>query len=500
MGPPACRAATRGGRVLLLVTTALVIFGTIFVASASEGQSAANGGISLFDHDPRPGLSVPRASSRSTGAPACDSSGWSRAPRFLSVGSGLLLAVKAVGVTANGGKRWLDLRVIDLQPSELFKLCCVLFIAWLVATPPRRAESLGPACLWTAPVSLGCGLIVLEPDIGTARWSLVIVVAMLAVAGLVAATARSVVVAARGCRGRRVLCCAQAVLGEAILLLPASQLQPARQRLPAAAVQDRPRRRRERPASGSATAERSGDCCLTRTPTSSSRSSARNSASIGALAVHRPLHRFLDGRGAHRPAVFESGATGWWPSGSPPGSRSRRSSISRRWSGGGPSRACRCLSSRTVGPRSSPNSRPSGCSTTSRTTVVARRRRDDPRASLDRFRETLPRARPTRPQERRAVDSPEPPGVLVPGPVVITGGGTGWPRLSHAGDRRSALRPGRSSRTTCATWAVAAARRRVARASGIPSRCCRAGASPFVARPGCRGQRRCGRSAWWRRW
>jgi cell division protein FtsW (lipid II flippase) len=41
------------GRVLLIVTTALVVFGTIFVASASEGQSAANGGsaFSIMVHD-----------------------------------------------------------------------------------------------------------------------------------------------------------------------------------------------------------------------------------------------------------------------------------------------------------------------------------------------------------------------------------------------------------------------------------------------------------------
>jgi hypothetical protein len=41
------------GRMLLAVTTALVVFGTIFVASASEGQSAADGGtaFSIMIHD-----------------------------------------------------------------------------------------------------------------------------------------------------------------------------------------------------------------------------------------------------------------------------------------------------------------------------------------------------------------------------------------------------------------------------------------------------------------
>ena len=41
------------GRVLLLITTLLVTFGTIAVASASEGQSSANGGSawSIMIHD-----------------------------------------------------------------------------------------------------------------------------------------------------------------------------------------------------------------------------------------------------------------------------------------------------------------------------------------------------------------------------------------------------------------------------------------------------------------
>ena len=48
-----CREAIRSARMLLAVTTALVIFGTIFVASASEGQSAVDGGtvFSIMIHD-----------------------------------------------------------------------------------------------------------------------------------------------------------------------------------------------------------------------------------------------------------------------------------------------------------------------------------------------------------------------------------------------------------------------------------------------------------------
>ncbi|HVB50536.1 MAG TPA: putative peptidoglycan glycosyltransferase FtsW [Acidimicrobiales bacterium] len=172
------------GRLLLIVTTALVIFGTIFVASASEGQSAANGGsaFSIMIHD---------VAYLSIGVFALYIATRVRLERLvraapLLVGGGivLLLAVKAVGVSANGGKRWLNLHLINLQPSELFKLCTILFLAWLVQHHHDELNHWRQLALWTLPVWLGCGLIVLEPDIGTASVVLMIGVAMLAVAGL----------------------------------------------------------------------------------------------------------------------------------------------------------------------------------------------------------------------------------------------------------------------------------------------------------------------------
>jgi cell division protein FtsW len=172
------------GRMLLAVTTALVVFGTIFVASASEGQSAADGGtaFSIMIHDIAYlclGVFALYLGARVRLERLVKS-----APLIVASGLVLLLAVKAVGITANGGKRWLNLRVIDLQPSELFKLCVVLFIAWLVAHHHDELNNWKQLLIWTSPVWIGCGFIVLEPDIGTASVVLIIAVAMLAVAGL----------------------------------------------------------------------------------------------------------------------------------------------------------------------------------------------------------------------------------------------------------------------------------------------------------------------------
>jgi len=171
-------------RLLIIITTALVIFGTIFVASASEGQSAANGGtaFSIMVHDIAYlciGVFAFYLASRVRLERLLRA-----APLLVGTGLVLLLAVKAIGVTTNGGKRWLNLHLINLQPSELFKLFTILFIAWLVQHHHDELNNWKQLAIWTLPVWLGCGLIVLEPDIGTASVVLVIGVSILAIAGL----------------------------------------------------------------------------------------------------------------------------------------------------------------------------------------------------------------------------------------------------------------------------------------------------------------------------
>ena len=171
-------------RALLTVTMLLVTFGTIAVASASEGQAAANGGTtwSIALHDIIYlcfGLGALYVAARVRLDQMIR-----RAPIFVAGGLALLLAVKAMGVTTNGGKRWLNLHVIYLQPSELFKLVTVLFVAWIVQHHHDKLNNWKQLALRTLPVGLGAGLVVIEPDIGTSSVILAIAFVMLAVAGL----------------------------------------------------------------------------------------------------------------------------------------------------------------------------------------------------------------------------------------------------------------------------------------------------------------------------
>jgi cell division protein FtsW len=85
--------------------------------------------------------------------------------------------------------RWIRLGPASLQPSELAKLAVIFYLAWFLDLR-RRPESFGindwkhtilPAL---GPVLVLIGLVVMEPDLGTAVEIVVIAVAMLYVAGL----------------------------------------------------------------------------------------------------------------------------------------------------------------------------------------------------------------------------------------------------------------------------------------------------------------------------
>jgi cell division protein FtsW len=91
--------------------------------------------------------------------------------------------VLVMGTAVNGARRWLSRGIIDFQPSELAKLAVVLWLAALLSN--RRApESLGELAKPIGLTVLGvCALVLAEPDLGTAIAIVLVVAAMLVVAG-----------------------------------------------------------------------------------------------------------------------------------------------------------------------------------------------------------------------------------------------------------------------------------------------------------------------------
>ena len=89
------------------------------------------------------------------------------------------------GPAINGTRRWLSIGGVGIQPSELAKVAVILFTAAILERRmdkmDRVAHALAPVALVTG---LVCGLIVLEPDYGTAFTLLMIVGVMVFAAGL----------------------------------------------------------------------------------------------------------------------------------------------------------------------------------------------------------------------------------------------------------------------------------------------------------------------------
>jgi cell division protein FtsW len=169
--------------VLILVTLGLVAFGLVMVYSATSASAAlANGdpayylkrqavyallGLVLM-------VALSRVDYRALRA---------LAPALIVTSLVLLLAVLVLGRSANGARRWISFGPAAFQPSELAKVALAVWAAAYLARrrPPRTlAELWRPMGLLTV---VFCGLILVEPDLGTAIGIVVMLAAMLLVAG-----------------------------------------------------------------------------------------------------------------------------------------------------------------------------------------------------------------------------------------------------------------------------------------------------------------------------
>ena len=80
-----------------------------------------------------------------------------------------LVGVELVGAVRGGSQRWLDLGFVQFQPSEMMKVAIVLVLARYYQFVPKgyesRAQVLIPAL---ALIAVPVGLVMLQPDLGTA--------------------------------------------------------------------------------------------------------------------------------------------------------------------------------------------------------------------------------------------------------------------------------------------------------------------------------------------
>lgn len=92
-----------------------------------------------------------------------------------------LAAVLVLGRDIYGAKRWFDLKVITVQPSEFGKAATLLALAWFISSRGEEMKELGNFIVSLVIVVVPAALVFLEPDLGSATSYFAIWAAMMLV-------------------------------------------------------------------------------------------------------------------------------------------------------------------------------------------------------------------------------------------------------------------------------------------------------------------------------
>jgi len=189
-GPARWVVAVRGvptSKVLVGLVIVLCVFGVVMVGSASEVFSIETYG-SPWSILIKELLWLAIGTVVFVGASRIDYHHWRRFSRVVLIGTFLALLavlVPGIGTHAGGSTRWLGLGPLQLQPSELMKLALALAGADLVVRRQERGSAdraiIGPLLIITLAAA---GLVLLQPDMGTAIVLCCIALALLFAGGV----------------------------------------------------------------------------------------------------------------------------------------------------------------------------------------------------------------------------------------------------------------------------------------------------------------------------
>ena len=93
---------------------------------------------------------------------------WAKPILYVAIILLIIVKIPGLGKTVNGATRWIGLGPLSIQPSEVIKLSMVLIMARLLSANPHNIQSFRKGllpCLGLLVVV--CGLIMLQPDLGT---------------------------------------------------------------------------------------------------------------------------------------------------------------------------------------------------------------------------------------------------------------------------------------------------------------------------------------------
>lgn len=179
--------ALRGMRTRILgAVMTLVALGTVMVYSSSAVRAGRFGSDWLYLERQLVWLGIGLVGFAVT---ACFPMRWlRRIVPWIGIGSLLLLVavrVPGIGTPVNGAYRWIRFGGFNMQPSELAKLGMVLVVAAVLARVPTRPlpffRGFLPA---VAGIGLTAGLVMIQPDFGTAALLAVVLGTMVFAAGV----------------------------------------------------------------------------------------------------------------------------------------------------------------------------------------------------------------------------------------------------------------------------------------------------------------------------
>ena len=96
----------------------------------------------------------------------------------------LLLSVLFLGKTGMGAQRWLNLGIFSFQPSEAFKIIYIIMLSRYLSETPGRIGLLTLIKSFLFLVAIPVGLIMKQPDLGTALILLIVFLLLMVTKGL----------------------------------------------------------------------------------------------------------------------------------------------------------------------------------------------------------------------------------------------------------------------------------------------------------------------------
>jgi cell division protein FtsW len=175
-------------RVLLLLIAILIGIGLIAVAAASPAAGARYSGGNVHFADLH--YFYRQLAWITIGVPVMIGISMmprERARRISLFGAGfffmLLIFVPIIGPEVNGARRWIEIGVGQLQPSEFLKPFYVVAMAWLLSLR-ERDKSIPVFALSALPVGAIAFLLMKQPDFGSTIIFVSVWLAMLALAGV----------------------------------------------------------------------------------------------------------------------------------------------------------------------------------------------------------------------------------------------------------------------------------------------------------------------------